>query len=164
VKDKGNKEVVNDRGRVIRMFQMIAAAIITIGALIGATYGGASYIDSRVVALTSSDEYLAKVSARVRPSCIFNNKGSILVDMGAMALIEDISLTNYCDTLPSTIIIRPRRHLQNAPVITTIDPFTLLLTESRGNKHEWVYQVKYALAPLSDDPVVSIRFRLEIIY
>lgn len=138
-------------------------AIVSLGAIIGTVYGFTAFIDARIERITATDDFLSKVASRVRPSCIFNHKGSILADMGAMEIIENISMTNYNKALPGTIIVTPRKYLANAPILSTIDPFTLNVVEERGNKYDWVYHVGYASASFSDDPFGSIRFRLEVV-
>lgn len=150
--------------KLIMRIAMTAIAVIAgAGALIGTIYGFTAFIDSRIERVVTTDAFLSKVASRVRPSCIFNQKGSILADMGAMAVIENISLTNYSGALPTIIIVTPNRYLANAPILSTIDPFTLTVTEERGNKYEWIYQVAYVASTMKENALDTIRFRLEIV-
>jgi hypothetical protein len=131
--------------------------------LIGTIYGFTAFVDARIERITSGDAFMDKVASRVRPSVVFNQRGSILADMGAMDVIENITLTNYSTALPGTIIITPKRFLAHAPILSTIDPFTLNVLEERGNKFDWIYHIGYVSASWNKDPFSSIRFRLEIV-
>lgn len=113
--------------------------------------------------MVHTDEFLRKLSDTVRPSCIFDQKGAILIDMGAMAHIENIQISpSQNNNFPDKIIVRPNRYLSHAPLLSTIDPFIMNVSVERGAKFDWVYTLDYAIFPGVSHQ--SIRYRLEVLY
>jgi hypothetical protein len=100
-----------------------------------------------------------------RIPCIFDQKGSVQVDMGAMAFIDSIEFSPLSSgDLPSKILVHPKRYLSNAPLLSTIDPFVLTVSSERGQKFDWVYTIQYAGVTIDYSGLNAIRFRLEILY
>lgn len=82
---------------------------LTIVGIVVAMYGFHTYIDFRIESALQDEETLRSISSKVRPSCIFNEKGAILVDLGAMDHIDEIELKGIhrITSFPQKIIIRP---------------------------------------------------------
>lgn len=144
----------------------VAAGIVA--AVVAGFYGIVSFVDSRVDKRLTEDETLKKIAALVRPSCVFDQSGSILYDSGAMQLIEEIDLVTPTPEeaakggpLPKTIVVRPSQLLREAPIITVLDPYMFEVTASRGKKFDWVYKVDYMAMPNFD--VSKCKYRLEIL-
>lgn len=111
-----------------------------------------------------SDAFLKRVSDAVRPSCVFDQQGAILVDMGAMNFIDGIDVAPLPkDDLPPKIVVHPKRYLANAPILTTLDPFSMSISAERGTKFDWVYTLSYVGVAVQSD-WKHIRYRLEVVY
>jgi hypothetical protein len=149
----------------IRKFAGLSFAVFTgLVAVIGAIYGFGLYVDSRVEQHVRSDAFLKKLADAVRPSCVFDQQGAILVDMGAMKFIDSIDVAPLPENdLPPKIVIHPNRYLANAPILTTLDPFSISVSTERGRKFDWVYTRSYVGMAVPVD-WKHIRYRLEIVY
>jgi hypothetical protein len=64
------------------MLKVIYAMVGVIVFLFSAYYGLNSYIDSRIDSKIHNADFLKKLARSVRPSLVFDEKGSILADMG----------------------------------------------------------------------------------
>jgi hypothetical protein len=124
------KELLSSTGYIIN-------GILIIAGLFGAFYGLPKFIDSRVEQYVHTDEFLKKLSDNVRPSCIFDQKGAIIVDMGAMSHIENIEVSpTPKNEFPGRIIVHPNRYFSHAPLLSTIDPFIMNVSVERGTKFD----------------------------
>ena len=156
-----------------------AYAVIAAAVLLFASYHGFnSYIDSRISAKTADPDFLKALAKKVRPSLIFNEKGSITADMGASSLIEQITVSSETIMVPSKhggpgaprleykIIIPPREYLGVEPTLEALD-FGYSIAVERGEKFNWVYRlyrISYLICAESPPkPDIYERFRLEII-
>jgi len=92
-----------------------SSVFIGLATIIGIIYGFGAYVDYRVDKKVQSEDFLRRLSDSVRPSCIFDEKGSVLVDMGAMNFIDSIELSST-NGLPEKIIVHPKHYLANAPI------------------------------------------------
>jgi hypothetical protein len=114
----------------------------------------------------SDESFLKKVASRVRPSVIFDHKGSILIDQGGMAYLDNIEVT--CPEredralFPEKIVVRPLRHLDHAPILTTLESDGFNQEATRGPKHDWIYTLDYFMLTEGESRTTT-RFRLEII-
>ena len=141
---------------------LIVLAVVFIGAFNGLTY----WIDSRIKAVVTDEAYVRRVAAEIRPSVVFDNKGSIIADQGAMRYLDNIEIAEYvgpngdCGTnFPLRIIVSPKQHLAYAPILTCLDGVMLQIDVERGKKFDWVYR-------LHCNPIVrlpSFQFRLELL-
>jgi hypothetical protein len=110
----------------------------------------------------NSPEFMRKVASQVRPSVIFDGKGSVIADLGAMQYIAEIKVRVGKDPLcPERIIITPTKHLSQAPLLQVADENSFHIKAERGVKYDWVYTLRGIVTiGLSDKPAL---FRLEII-
>lgn len=60
----------------------IIEAIVVIAGLIGAIYGLNSYIETKIDKITNDEQFINKISSRIRPYIIFDSKETILLDVG----------------------------------------------------------------------------------
>ena len=136
----------------------IVVAVITI---IAALYGVIFFIDKRIENRIRDDVFLRKLAGALRPAVIFDNKGSVLIDQGAMRFIEaiDVELENK-GPYPKRIVIHPMQHLSYAPLLTPLESDLANISTSRGKKHDWVYTFDYFMTSTERE---IIRYRLEII-
>jgi hypothetical protein len=142
------------------VFASIVGGLATIFSVI---YGIPAFIDNRINKVVQDDAYVRRIANEVRPSVVFDSHGSILVDQGAMRYLDDIVVLNNNTNemrFPEKIIIKPKQHLSQAPLLTMIDTGTAMIeTVQRGEKFDWVYTVEGANGLERD----TYRFRLEVL-
>jgi hypothetical protein len=144
---------------------LIALALVFVSVF----YGLTSWVDSRIKAVVTDENYIRRVAAEVRPSVIFNGKGNVLVDQGAMRYLDGsngIHILGYQDEanwpgVPARILIRPKQHLAYAPLLIPLDPTVSGSDVERTNQFDWVYSVY--TGPVITEPRPSPQFRLEIL-
>jgi len=141
---------------------VIITTIAGLAAIIGAFYGVLFFIDKRIENRIRDDGFLRKLASALRPTVIFNHKGSILVDQGAMHYIETIDIElDKEPPYPKQIIIHAVKHLPYAPLLTPLDGGGISnISISRGKKYDWVYTLDYFM---TSDEWEELRYRLEII-
>ena len=150
--------------RIGKFARQSVAFFTGLAAIIGAIYGFGAYIDWRVEKHVSSDLFLKRLADVVRPSCVFDQQGAILVDMGAMNFIDSIDVAPLPEyDLPPKIVVHPKRYLANAPILTTLDPFSISVSAERGPKFDWIYTLSYVGEAVQQD-WKHIRYRMEIVY
>lgn len=133
-----------------------------IGGLIGVIYGFKRYVESLVTKKIESHETIDKISRAIRPSVIFDNKGVILADLGALEYVKSIELGYNKETpeLPITVEVRCKKFLALPPLLTSLDNYSYIEKAARGKELSWVFE----LDPMSyTSDIGHFRFRLEII-
>ncbi|TRZ74239.1 MAG: hypothetical protein D4R93_06885 [Deltaproteobacteria bacterium] len=136
----------------------IAAACIT---LITALYGVVLFIDKRIDRKLRDDAYLRKIASVLHPIVIFDHKGSILIDQGAMRFIASIKVEpSKILPYPEHIIVSPNKHLAQAPLLTLLDADMANVKASRGTKYDWVFALDYFMTNSERE---ILKYRLEII-
>jgi hypothetical protein len=131
--------------------------------LFTAYHGLNSYIDSRIGSQINNPDFLKRLARGVRPSLVFDEKGSILADMGAVAYVSNISVSKGPkDSLKITV--SPVEYLGIEPVLEALDDQYTIRAE-RGQKFDWVFHLAgiQTLALESTPKRDKGRFRLEII-
>ena len=138
------------------------ASFAIVGALVS-LFGFNYYVDYRIERLTQNPEFLRKLSDTVRPSCIFNNKGSVLVDRGAMSHLDGIDVLQPIKSseAPPKIVVHPKRPFARAPLLWTTSPVVMqVLSVERGTKFDWVYSLNYLVPGAGEAP---IQYQLELL-
>jgi hypothetical protein len=134
--------------------------ILAVIALIGSIYGFVKFIDSRIKKKLKDSEFVKHVIQLLRPYAIFNEKGEIIVDRGALSFIEDIEiLLSEKEKLPQKITIKLKEHNATAPILLSLDNDMCTIKESRGKKFEWLYNIEYHGWNEKDER----RFNIEIV-
>lgn len=154
-------------------FREFIGYIMIIVACITTIYGFIAWIDNRIQSTICRQEFLARIAAQVRPSAIFDNNGSILADMGAMRIIDSISVLQ---TNVLIVTVNPKQFLCVAPIITCLDKPHMLSNVERGKMFAWIYTFKFigyidVTGSINSDPSallmtgcsVSDRYRIEIL-
>lgn len=127
---------------------------------VGVLYAFHMHIRQVVQDYVNSPEFIRKVASQVRPSVIFDGKGSVIADLGAIQYIAEIKVQAGKDPLyPEKIIVTPTKHLSQAPLLQIADENTFQIKAERGIKYDWVYTLR-GIVMISDKPAL---FRLEII-
>ena len=137
----------------------IVGAIIAVAAAI---YGGLHYIDQRIETRISDESFVRRLANTMRPTVIFDERGSILIDQGAMELLENIEVKHDNTTkLPKEIVVFPKRHLAYAPFIQALEPELFTISAARGPRFVWVFRLDYSA--WNPEAEGKRRFRMEII-
>jgi hypothetical protein len=114
-----------------------------IGLVVG-IYGFVKFIDYRVEKVIRDPSFVKELSGSLRPYAIFDEKEIILVDRGAMVFIEAIEVRlDARSKLPEKIIVHPKVHLDQAPILIPLDTDMSSTKESRGKKFDWIYEIDY---------------------
>ena len=127
--------VLNKYLNKVQPWQTFLAIVI---AVICGIYGADSWVKTSARNAILDEQFLAKLAMKVRPLCIFNTKGAIEADAGAMEYIEDIRVTPVPKKYGYEIVIKPKRHLAYAPLVSGIDVDLFTESATRGKLHEWI--------------------------
>ena len=126
--------------------------------IIGSIYGFAKFIDSRISKKLGDAEFVRGIAQILRPYAIFNERGEVVVDRGAMSFIEDIEIT-MDGQLPKEITLKLKEHKATAPVLLPLDNDMCTIKERRGKKFDWIYSIEYQGYNYKDER----RFNVEIV-
>lgn len=126
--------------------------------IIGSIYGFAKFIDSRISKKLGDAEFVKGIAQLLRPYAIFNEKGEVIVDRGAMSFIEGIEITMDGE-LPKEITLELKEHKATAPVLLSLDNDMCTIKERRGKKFDWIYSIEYHGYNDKDER----RFNVEIV-
>jgi hypothetical protein len=141
----------------------ILGVVMSIVTLVAAYHGLNSYIDSRIGSKIHNADFLKKLARSVRPSLVFDEKGSILADMGALPFVTNISVSKSPqDSL--IITVSPVEYLGMEPVLEALDDEYTIRAE-RGQKFDWIFHLAGIEMLVTDSSPKRDRgrFRLEII-
>jgi len=122
-----------------------------------------SSIDRKIREKLKDPEFIQMVAKEVKlPFVIFDNKGAVLVDQGAMRFIEgiDVEMDKKESLYPKQIIIHPKQHLSYAPLLMPLDSDLANISASRGKKYDWIYTLDYFM---TNSERKTLRYRLELI-
>ncbi len=145
----------------------VAALIV---AIVVGFYGAAAWVHSSARNAVLDEKFLATLAARVRPTCIFNSSGAIEADLGAGEYIEDIRVIPAPQIYGFEILVKARRHLAYAPLVSGVNVDLLPQTATRGRLHDWAIvlspqsTVSSIITEAPMDPNKVYRFRLEILH
>lgn len=135
----------------------------TIVTIVAAIYGAMRFIDWRVERKIHEEPFLRKIAGSLRPMVIFDENASILLDHGAMEVLNDIDVIrpDGGGNAPEKIIIQSKRHLSHAPILQTLENELINIEATRGKGYEWRYQLEYVM--YDDVFTGKRRFRLEVL-
>jgi hypothetical protein len=131
--------------------------------ILGAYHGLTSYLDARIESRIEDADFLQKLARHVRPSLVFDDKGSIIADIGAAQYIEEMGVSKGPrNTLE--IVVSPREFLGIEPVLEPLDDRYAIRAE-RGTKYDWVFTLQGidAIVAEGSGKPTRQRFRLELI-
>ena len=149
-------------------WQKLLAIVV---ALVTGFYGVTTWVRKEARDAVSDEKFLATLSGRVRPSCIFNSRGAIEADAGAGEYIEDIRVIPAPQIYGFEVVIKAKRHLAYAPMVSGLDVALFPQTIDRGKMYDW----DIVLTPQSTLPAFIqggqdwdsnkvYRFKLEILH
>lgn len=141
-----------------------ASAIII---FFGAYHTFNSIIDNKIEKAVNSEAFVKKVQTGVRPFLIFDARGKVLIDLGALEHIDPpVIISTKDNPIPKKVIVTPKEYMAHAPLITGIDQVAVVF-EVRGQGLTWEYTFEATYVMTGDvDPETQLqkrsRFRLEI--
>ena len=143
--------------------KIVLSATGAIVVLVGAYHGYLFHIDYRIEKRLHDAEFLKEISYTLRPSVVFDQKNTILADMGAMQYIDEITVETE-GREPTKIIVAPKVFLGIAPLLECLDG-EFGITKSRGKKFVWVYELESSgsIRPVSSGRITNHRFRIEVL-
>jgi hypothetical protein len=124
-------------GKFLERISPLQGLIALIVLLAGLIYGATAWIQKTARDAVLDEKFLATLAARVRPACIFDSRGAVEADLGAGEYIEDIQVKPAPAVYGYEVIIKAKRHLAYAPLITGIDTDMLPQTATRGKMYDW---------------------------
>ena len=144
--------------------------VAIIVAVVGTLYGAITWIRNSAQNAVLDEKFLATLAARVRPACIFDSREAIEADLGAGEYIQDIRVKPAPQIYGFEIMIRAKRHLAYAPLVSGINVDLSPQSVTRGKLHDWII----VMAPQSTvSPIIAegamdtntvYRFKLEILH
>ena len=147
-------------GTILKVVYAVVGAIVF---LFVGYHGLNSYLDARIETRINNADFLKKLARSVRPSLVFDEKGSIVADMGAVSFVDKISVSKGAkDTLE--IVVSPLEYLGIEPVLEALDGEYTIHAE-RGQKFDWIFRL-YGIQNIvaeSSPQRGRQRFRLELI-
>jgi len=146
--------------KLLKNIGMILGVIVSILVVIG-------LMDKRIENKLHDPEFISKVADEVKlPFVIFDENNSVVVDNGAMNIIEKISINRKDRRNISEIIITPKKYLAIAPILESLDSKIEFQDPIRGNKFDFIYKrvegtVTWVNNYASTPP--KSKFRLQVI-
>lgn len=126
--------------------------------IIASLYACVKFIDSRILKKLDDPNFVKDIAQQLRPYLIFNEKGEIIVERGAMNFIKSIDISME-DELPKSIILTLKKHKATAPILLSLDNDMCTIKERRGTRYDWVYDIEYHGWNQKDER----RFNVEIV-
>ncbi|ODS32284.1 MAG: hypothetical protein SCARUB_02586 [Candidatus Scalindua rubra] len=163
-----------------KVFQTVGATAVVIIALFGGYYAVNNFVDkkiekavadvdAKIQASVNSEEFVKKAQAGVRPFLIFDARGKVLIDLGALEYIDPpVVVSTEGNPIPEKVIVTPKAYMAHAPLITGIDQVGAVAKATRGQGLNWKYTFEATYVMTGDiDPETQLqkrsRFRLEIL-
>ena len=136
--------------------------VVGIGVLIGLFYTIDSFIEKRISDKLKDHEVIRQIASLVRPSCVFDDKGTIIHDSGAEQFIKNIDV-RMGKNAPEQILVSPTEHLNVQPFLECIN-YNYTISAERINKSDWQFKLSSPSYVLWDTSGKEEKwlFRLEI--
>jgi len=153
---KGSRSLLGD------LFTKIVAVLGGVALVVSSIYGFSVYVRTQVRNILEDDKFIKEIATRVRPSVIFDEKGSILANQGAMQYLDSIKVTveTHRDraNMPVRIVVSPKQLLSYPPIIESLNFNSFVISEKRGEQYNWIYTMQQL-----NFGETEYRFRLEIV-
>lgn len=114
---------------------VIAGLLIVVGFWISA----ANYIDDKIEKKITDERYIKNLAQVLRPFAIFDEKGVIKYDHGALNYIKDIKTD--CNIGEKVIIVTTTKYLKTAPLIAYYGPFGMSFNSEQVDTYRWIFKV-----------------------
>jgi len=151
----------------MQILKIIGGVIVGIFGILASIFAVNSYIDNQIENKLKAPEFISKVADEVKlPFVIFDENNSIIVDNGAMNIIDKISINKKDHGDISEIVITPKKYLAIAPILESLDPKIEFQDPIRGNKFDFIYKKAYKAVvwtnTYASTPPKS-KFRIQVI-
>ena len=153
----------NLRSSLSKGAKLALGAVGAIAIIVAAYHAINNHIDDRIESKISDEKFLKELSHNIRPSVVFDQRNSVLADMGAMKYIESITVVVE-DGEPKKIVLSPKVFLGVAPILVCLDGHFEII-KKQGKKYDWEYELKHVSRLLieSAGQITNHRFRIEIV-
>jgi hypothetical protein len=118
----------------VAIFKSTIGLVTVFSVCVAAFYGVLTFVDGRIEKQINDADFLKKLARKVRPSLVFDERGSIIADMGAVPLIKNITVSKGPED-SFTIVVSPIDFLAVEPVLEPLDDLYVVLSE-RGQKFD----------------------------
>lgn len=140
--------------------------VLGVAAVVSLVWGYHAYTRQVVRGEVQRPEFLRALARHVRPSVVFDSKGSILLDQGACEYLADdgrcgIRYEPAYGSSPERVVVVSRTWLAAPPLLEGIDSAGFEAIPERGLGFEWHYRLGRHGFVESDPP--NPRFRIEVI-
>jgi hypothetical protein len=148
-----------------------------IGFLLGLVIGlGSAYLWFEAKITTSAkqavlgEDFLKTLAQHVRPTCVFDSRGTIEVDLGTADYIDRIAVTLQPAAYGMDITLDCKKHLAYAPLITCLNSGISTVEVIRIPPNGWKYSMRPAstFTSIADAAGMNTndvwRFKLEIMH
>ena len=135
---------------------------------LGLLYFGA--VEWRVRTIVDNPDYRAKIARQVRPALVFDAKGILLADHGALSHLQSVP-TVELDADPTNsnyarVLVRPKEALRQPPILEALDLGSVSIEVNPLPGIEWEIRVSSRLGPVAPEAesagLEAPRFQLEI--
>ena len=83
----------------------------------------------------TEEKFLGELAARVRPSCVFDQRGAIVIDSGAGKLFESIDAKSIKEAYGFEIKIKFNKHVATEPILGDMNVLLYPEVVKRGPMH-----------------------------
>lgn len=108
-----------------------------IAIIVSSFFATTAYIKSTAENTVLDEQFLAKLSKKVRPSCIVTSKGTVEAELGAEEYIDGFKIVTVTNIRGFEVTITPKRHLAYPPQVTALNSDVVAVKSERGTKHDW---------------------------
>lgn len=130
--------------------------------VVAGIYGFIQFIDWRIERKIREDNFLRRIGSSLRPTVIFDENESVLIDQGAMDMIESIGVSlGETKDLPEEIVVTPKRYLAHPPLLQTLENELVEIVPAKDKGFSWRFKVEYKF--YNEDFHGKRRFRMEIL-
>lgn len=124
-------------------------------------------IDKKIEDKLQDPKFISKVADEVKlPFVIFDEDNSIVVENGAMNIIDKISVNKKGTNDFSEIVVSPKKYLAIAPILESLDPKIEFQDPIRGTKYDFIYKrvvMGAVWANTYETKPPKSKFRLQVI-
>lgn len=148
---------------------ILAAVLIGICSGIITTFG---FIRGWAQSAVQNEKFLGTLAAQVRPTCIFDSRGTLLNQFGTEDYISNILVTPIPKDYGFEIKVNGKKHLDNAPIVTGLNVglYEAQAEPTPGTMNDWTIlmipqsTVSAILGEANMDTNGIYKFRLEILH
>jgi len=179
-----NEQPLKTRGFIpyTKQLSAITWGVFTVVAVgVAAVYGLTVWVNTLVDSRVQSDEVLKKIANKIRPSVIFDEKGTILADMGGMSYLESVPhveriVNDAANTVGYKITVSLKQFLSNTPILQVMESYGYTLNTTPGPGYQVIYEVSIGFQMITEkdgntsiahgvtsEDSTHLRFRLEIL-